>query len=75
MDARVHIFAVKASPALDRLYPQVLILQGAEWTPGPAWTKSSEKYAPLRHPGSKPGRPARNLVPCRLNSLAHIFKV
>ena len=59
----------------SRLYPPVLILQEAEWTPGPVWTKSSEKNSPLRHPGSKPGRPARNLVPCRLNSLAHIFKV
>ena len=66
VDARFHILAAMASPALDRLYPPVLILQEAEWTPGQVWTKSSEKNSPLRHPGSKPGRPARNLVPCRL---------
>ena len=74
VDARVRIFAAMASPELDRRYPPVLILQEPEWTPGPVWTKSSAN-APLRHPGSKPDRPARNLVPCGLNSLAHIFKL
>ena len=46
----------KASPLLGCLYPHrkpsVLILQKAEWTPGPIWTRRSE--------GSNPGCPARS---------------
>ena len=39
--------------------PPVLILQEAEWTPGPVWTLRSEgRSLPLRHPGQNPGRPA-----------------
>ena len=42
VDARVHTFAANAlrrgrvaNPMLDHLYPPVLILQEAEWIPGP----------------------------------------
>ena len=48
-------------------------LQEAEWTPGPVWTQGSEKSAPLRHPGSNIGRPARSQASCRLSYLAHTF--
>ena len=68
MDPRFHIFAVMASPALDRLYPRYSFyrrLSGLQDQSG----QKVVKNAPLRHPGSKPGRPARNLVPCRLNSI------
>ena len=82
MDVRVHIYTAMAlgrdrvaSPMLGRLYPRgkppVLILQKAEWTSGPFWTRrSEEKSPPLRHPGSNPGRPAHSPVPCRLSYLA-----
>ena len=83
VDARVYIFTATAlgsgrvaSPTLGRLYPRgkppVLILEEAEWTSGPVWTRrSEEKSPPLRHPGSNPGRPARSPAPCRLSYLAH----
>ena len=66
VDARVHIYTAAvlergrvARPVLNRLYPwgkpPVLILLGAEWTPGPVWTQSEEKSPPLQHPGSNLG--------------------
>ena len=79
--ARVHIFTAMAlgrgrvaSPTLGRVYPRgkppVLVLQEAEWTSGPVWTRrSEEKSPPHRHPGSNPGRPARSPAPCRLSNL------
>ena len=79
VDARVQIFTATAlgrgrvaSLTLGCLYPRgkppVLILQEAEWTSGPVWTRrSEEKSPPLRHPGSNPGRPARSPAPCRLS--------
>ena len=51
------------------VFTPVLILQETEWTPGPVWIKSSEKYATIRHPGSNRGRPAHSQTPCRLSSL------
>ena len=49
----------------------VFILEQAECIPAPVCTrKSEEKSAPLRHPGSNPGRPARHQAPCRLSYLA-----
>ena len=82
VDARLHIFTATAlgrgrvasptRPPLPPGKPPVLILQEAEWTPGPVWTRrSKEKSPPLRHPGSNLGRPARSSAPCRLSHLAH----
>ena len=62
------------SPTLPLLHlrPPVLILQEAEWTSGPVWTRRSEEKSPLlRYPGSNLGRPARRPAPCRLSYLAH----
>ena len=67
MYARVHILAGRgrvASSTLGRLYPgkaPVLNLQETECSPEPVWTpRNEEKSAPLRHPGSNPGRPDRS---------------
>ena len=41
VNARVHIYIGRGrvvSPTLGSLEPPVLILQEAEWTPGPIWT-------------------------------------
>ena len=60
---------------LDSLYPRgkppVLILQEAEWTPGPVLTGSEEKSSPPRHPGSYPGHRAHSQAPCHLSYLVH----
>ena len=72
VDARVHIYTVNAlargrmtSPMRGRLCPPVLILQEAEWISRPIWTwRSKEKFPPLFHPGSNPGRPAHSQAPC-----------
>ena len=54
-----------ARPPLPPGKPPVLILQEAEWTSGPVWTRRTEEKSPLlRHPGSNPGRPARIQAPC-----------
>ena len=56
MSARVHIFTATAlgrvrvaNPPIGRLYPRkvpVLILQEAEWTPGPVRTRMREETRP-----------------------------
>ena len=66
------------SPKLGRFYtrrkPPVLILQEAEWTPGPVWTESSEEISTLLTPGTKPGSSGPQPRACRLYYLAHILR-
>ena len=85
-DARVHIFAattlgrdIVANPTIGRLYPSAekapwLILQVAEWSLRPIWTRRREEKSPhLRHAELNPGRPARFQASCHSSYLAHVY--